>query len=739
MMPAAHLPCLVDCHLHPFASVWLWLAVSFGLALVTRRWIYVPVAAAVAVALQIASQLLLRALSGFDLFEFVDLFPFFVLAKGVALTYALYAAAILFFLAVKRALTWAVIGDASLVTRAAVGAMMFLVLGGAGFATVYLFAPNLLPRRIAERTAELAGHAPVMCGPESARPVDGLPLFRGLPTQAAASFARFERGGLQDVPSIYSSQMGFEHLLTRRRSIRVNNPDAFAPHRHVGLELLIGADGMVKAIAHAGGPSALFERAVEIASRWHFAPFLRDGRPSDVVLRRAAVAIEGPELWQPGAVALPQFSDWDSIEIKVSSGDWERSFDLIIRGDGSVTFDGHGELVALRGRHCAVMPRETLVPLIDAFRRADFFSMRERYLSSGISMAVSIALDDVVKEVSLSGYDEREEAPESVWHVIDAALASVHAERWLTGDAFTAPSLVAEHWDFSRRDLDNTAILSRVARRADIETVRALLALGAPVAAPPRTPRDIVDFGEPAITVLQAAANSGAFDIVRFLLSSDVRWSSAALDDAYVAAIQYGEREAMDMLRARGAGALPKGFRGKTALMAAAEAGDADLVAEILRGSVDVNEVDDVQLTALHWSAVADIPRAAESARADRPRVQELVLRAGANVNARTEMGWTPLIANWIGYESVTAALIRHGSDLNAQDEEGRTALMTNLNPRATEMLLAAGADPYLRNDRGQNALDVARADVFAGEVVRVLERWTAAHPPRRKAGARSP
>lgn len=722
--------CLTHCYPFLFLEVVL-LASVIALALLTRRFVYVPVAAMVALLLILAAEVAFRVL-------FLGETPLAYLAQQTsrgwdsladwAVNFAVVGGAVLFVFSIKRALIWAATGNASILPRAAVGATALLVASGAVFAAVYMFAPEVLPRRIAERAAEVAGDAPPRCGPQSAQPVAGLPVFRGFPAQEARSFARFERGGFSDVPSIYTSQMAFEHLLTRQRPIRVSNPDAYGPQRAVGLELMIGADGAVKAMAFAGGPPALFERAADIASRWRFAPFIRDGRPSDVVFRRAKVTIEGPELWQRSA-AFPAFSDWDSVEIRVRQYGWEDDFELIIRGEGGVTFEGRGDRIALRGRHCAILPRESLVALVDAFRKANFFSMRDHYLSSGSSAVVSIALDDYVKEVRLSG-GNRDEMPESFWHVIDAALASVHAERWTKGNAFTAPSLVAERWDFSQRDADN--MLARVAASGDVETVRALLALGAPIAiAPNKSPNATFPIVESVVTALQSAANSGAFDTVRLLLAQDARWSSEALDSAYVSAIQYGDRAMMEALRVRGVSARPRGLRGKTALMAAAEAGEAGLVAEALRAGVDVNEVDDVQLTALHWAAVADHPKAAESAHADRRRVLELLLRAGASVNARTQMEWTPLIANWIGHESVAAALIANGADINAQDEDGRTALMSNANPRATEILLRAGADPNIRNREGQNALDVAKADIFADEIAVVLERWMAKHSSR--------
>jgi ankyrin repeat protein len=136
-------------------------------------------------------------------------------------------------------------------------------------------------------------------------------------------------------------------------------------------------------------------------------------------------------------------------------------------------------------------------------------------------------------------------------------------------------------------------------------------------------------------------------------------------------------------------------------------------------------------LTALHWAAAADYLKTIDSVRADRRRVIDLLIAAGAKVDAPGPFGWTPLRSNWMGLEDVTAALIAHGADVNAQDEDGFTPLMTNNSVGAVRLLLRAGANPYLRNGEGKNALEVARGDIFAEEVATEIERWVATYPPR--------
>jgi ankyrin repeat protein len=103
--------------------------------------------------------------------------------------------------------------------------------------------------------------------------------------------------------------------------------------------------------------------------------------------------------------------------------------------------------------------------------------------------------------------------------------------------------------------------------------------------------------------------------------------------------------------------------------------------------------------------------------------ILDLLIRHGANVNARTSGGNTALnVAAAMGHEDVVAALIRAGADVNAADAHGWTPLMSAVSQpesaAVVENLLIAGAHPDVADDEGRTAMNIAAR----GENLRAIE-----------------
>ena len=97
-----------------------------------------------------------------------------------------------------------------------------------------------------------------------------------------------------------------------------------------------------------------------------------------------------------------------------------------------------------------------------------------------------------------------------------------------------------------------------------------------------------------------------------------------------------------------------------------------------------------------------------EATKARRIALIDALLRSGADINARTDLGSTPLmIAASNGDIYLLDHLLAAGADVNAKDIRGTTALMAAADIGEKEIvkhLLAAGADPSLRDAEGHTA-----------------------------------
>ena len=107
----------------------------------------------------------------------------------------------------------------------------------------------------------------------------------------------------------------------------------------------------------------------------------------------------------------------------------------------------------------------------------------------------------------------------------------------------------------------------------------------------------------------------------------------------------------------------------------------------------------------------------------------ELILKAGANINAKDADGMTALMhaANF-ARDKVTKLLLKHGADVNAKDKSGNTALMFAADHQEDDvvrLLLEYGADVNAKDKSGNTALMFA-ADHQEDDVARLLLEYGA-------------
>ena len=129
---------------------------------------------------------------------------------------------------------------------------------------------------------------------------------------------------------------------------------------------------------------------------------------------------------------------------------------------------------------------------------------------------------------------------------------------------------------------------------------------------------------------------------------------------------------------------------GSTPLISAVGSGRKDLVKLLLAKGADVNAKDDVGYTPLHLAVKVS------------NEVVELLLAKGADVNAKDNFGYTPLhLAAPYYSKEVVKLLLAKGADVNAKDKFGRTPLDYAASHNRKEVL-----ELLLAKDKVVNAKD---------------------------------
>jgi ankyrin repeat protein len=176
---------------------------------------------------------------------------------------------------------------------------------------------------------------------------------------------------------------------------------------------------------------------------------------------------------------------------------------------------------------------------------------------------------------------------------------------------------------------------------------------------------------------------------------------------------------------------------GWTALMYAAGAVSPDpaFVDLLLKNGADVNPKDVYMGTTPLMAALSNryhaTPWTARSPRLVNMEVVALLLKSGAEVNARDEDGVTPLSYAADNSAEAVSLLLKNGADVNARSENGSTPLMSavegNYIPNAEDggfgsnlemvrLMLESGAEVDAKDDLGRTALMFAAEGRYGPE-----------------------
>jgi len=143
--------------------------------------------------------------------------------------------------------------------------------------------------------------------------------------------------------------------------------------------------------------------------------------------------------------------------------------------------------------------------------------------------------------------------------------------------------------------------------------------------------------------------------------------------------------------------------------------GDVDRLRQVLLTSTDIVKSQFVgQTTLLHYAAARP-----------HPKVVELLLLSGAEVDAKDQVGTTPLMIALREHQRENVALlIERGANANGAMRNGRTclhaAIVANYDVAMLEKMIARGADIKAQDAIGQSALHIA-VEAGRGDVVEML------------------
>lgn len=152
-----------------------------------------------------------------------------------------------------------------------------------------------------------------------------------------------------------------------------------------------------------------------------------------------------------------------------------------------------------------------------------------------------------------------------------------------------------------------------------------------------------------------------------------------------------------------GAAREARGAGGATPLIYAAAFGSPESVRALVEAGADVNARTDLGANALIWAA-------------GDPAKTEILVRAGADVNAASNMGRTPLMvaAGRDGSAETVRMLLEKGADPRAADQNGSTPLLAAALAADTEtvrLLIELGADVNQADKAGNTPLQLAAAN----------------------------
>jgi ankyrin repeat protein len=503
--------------------------------------------------------------------------------------------------------------------------------------------------------------------------------------------------GAQETPVVFENPDLWGHYVRPVKMIHSEDDEARRFGAAVVLEAIVSAGGNVESAHALEGPKRFFSEAESIERERQFIPFEQDG----VVVRARItdwVQIVPPEQWAEVKVPFPEVKNLRTLRMSLQRTTCYGScpsYSVEIRGNGEVIYRGDRG-VLITGEHHARISADNANSLLEAFRSADYFSLKDNYsqmVTDAATYSTAIEFDGHKKSVG-DHLGSGAGMPEVVTELEDKIDQLAETEKWLKETSQTWPSLISEHWDFRADTDENRTLFASVAGTGSAELIDAFLAAGTPA----------LTMDKQGASPVVNAAENGYLDLVRRMIGNRRRVPPELLFRSLRAAAHSGNVNLIEFLIAKGANVNAQSSNPddrESVLIGAASRCQTDAVQELLRYHPEIDVQD--------YNGNSALSRMLESCPAteDVDGIFELLVSAGANVNLKNQQGQTPLFKACFNPHSV-GLLAKAGADLDVKDENGETALMHCVTVEFTKAMIAAGADLFLRDDHGQTAAESA-------------------------------
>jgi ankyrin repeat protein len=462
-------------------------------------------------------------------------------------------------------------------------------------------------------------------------------------------------------------------------------------------EIVVSPEGRVESAKLIGIASSIAEEGQAIELARTFRPWFQDGKPIRAKVKDY-VQILPPEQWANTRVPFPESPDLSTVSISLVRTACYGScpdYTVSLSGDGTVHYTGK-QWVLITGDHVAHASQDAVRELLLQFRKADFFSAKDKYQggmldipSQTINLTIGTQSKTVVDYAGLGVG-----LPLAIRNLEQQIDETTNTHRWTKSDADTLPSLLDEKWPFAASSQQNVALYSSVLRSKNTPIIEQYLAAHGPIVAP------TADQTSP----ICVASETGDLSLVERMAGQNKTFPSQVPNQCLAAAARNGDLGIFKFWLAHGADikAQPEKVKDysiqssrRDLLANALIGGNADIVRLLLDAGTAVPAQTDPNEPVISWTLM-------QSHSKELPEIITLLVKAGADVNARDIQGETPLF--WVSNANpeLVKPLFAAGADINARDYNRNTPLIRHADsePMVRE-LLADGADPTAINARG--------------------------------------